>query len=83
MFPFVVTDIMEDNVFQIPFQPSTLQRENVFSSTSVEARLIRAARARGRQQGCTGFNTCHLRRNVELLSQGGEVVGMAYMDHAF
>ena len=45
--------------------------------------MIWAARVRQLQDGSNRFNTCLLRRTVELLSEAGEVVGLAYIDHTF
>ena len=63
--------------------PQLFGRENIASDASVGAQLLRAARAGQLQEGSNRFNTCHLRKTVELLSQGGEVASMAYMDHTF
>ena len=80
---FVLLATMERCTSRTPLIPPNTQIENIFSNSSMGARLVQVARARHFQNVSTSVNASELERTVELLSESGDVVGLATKEDTF
>lgn len=74
---------MERSACRTPLISLDTQTQNVHSNSSVGARLVQVARARHFQERSTLINASEVGRAVELLSESGDVVGLATKEDAF
>src|SRR5688572_12940482 len=74
---------MESGTSQIPLESSNTFRSNILPNSSVGAPMLRAVRARQIHERSVGMDNFELGKTIELLSEIGDVVGLATMEHAF